>query len=349
MGLCAGALLFMRADSLGAARAERSTETFLAPRPPPQDSSSTETPLKPLMGEQLIFSGACDASGAVPIDRNTLAVADDEDNIIRIYDVRTGGAPLRTLNVAPTVPTTPEADIEAATRIDDEAFWLGSHGRGKSGRLRSERLVLLGTRLPGLEGDLEVVGEPYQGLLGSLMEQKDYAPLDLRGASERSATAPGGLNFEGMTSTDRGSLLLGFRSPVPHGKALVAELLNPSEVLWGDAPSFSPPLLLSLGGKGIRSLSSWRGDYLIVAGPRDYGTSKLYRWRGPGFEPSYVEVDFTGLNPEAFFTPEDREEILLISDDGTNLINGEPCKKLADPEQKYFRAVWISLKAVPRD
>ncbi len=314
--------------------------------PPPSNSAPTPSGgSTALLGEQIVFTGACDASGAIPLDKNTFAVADDEDNIIRIYDVRTGGPPLRTLNAAPTIPTTPEADIEAATRIGGKAYWLGSHGRGKNGQLRSERLVLLGTNVPTLDSKLEIIGEPYQGLLAALIAHENYLPLALKSAGERSATSPGGLNFEGMTATNRGSLLLGFRSPVPDGKALIAELLNPSKVLWGDAPAFAPPLLLPLGGKGIRALSSWRGDYLVVAGPRDYGTSKLYRWRGPGTVPSHVEVNFTGLNPEAFFTPEDRDEILLISDDGTAELQGVPCKRLSDATEKSFRAVWVTLDA----
>src|SRR5690606_15608234 len=32
------------------------------------------------------FEGACDASGAVPVDEMHFAVADDEDNVLRVYD-----------------------------------------------------------------------------------------------------------------------------------------------------------------------------------------------------------------------------------------------------------------------
>src|SRR4051812_31397526 len=40
------------------------------------------------------FVGACDASGAVPIDERHFAVADDEDNVIRVYDAVAGGKPV---------------------------------------------------------------------------------------------------------------------------------------------------------------------------------------------------------------------------------------------------------------
>lgn len=306
---------------------------------PPESERPRPDFSEPVLGEQIIFRGACDASGAIPIDRNFFALADDEDNAIRIYDVRTGGPPRRELDATPTIPDSPEADFEASTRLGDIAFWLGSHGRGKKGTVRPERLVLLGTSLPSLSGELKVIGEPYQGLVAALAEDAAYASVD----ALRAGDSPPALNFEGMTATARESLLLGFRSPVPRGKALIAELLNPSDVLWGGVPVFAPPAFLDFGGLGVRALSSWRGDYLIVAGPLDDGPSKLYRWRGGKVPPSSVEIDFTDFNPEAFFTPEDRDEILLISDDGTQLVGGKRCKKLKDPSEKYFRGMWVRL------
>ena len=46
-------------------------------------------------------------------------------------------------------------------------------------------------------------------------------------------------------------------------------------------------------------------------------------------------------NPEGFFTPEERQEILILSDDGSKLIAGEPCKELEDPAKKGFRGLWL--------
>ncbi|MEO8183854.1 MAG: hypothetical protein ABI895_33945 [Deltaproteobacteria bacterium] len=39
------------------------------------------------------FEGACDASGAVPIDERHFAVADDEDNVIRAGSIWRGSPP----------------------------------------------------------------------------------------------------------------------------------------------------------------------------------------------------------------------------------------------------------------
>ena len=40
------------------------------------------------------FNGACDASAAVALDANTFVVADDEDNILRIYSLEKPGMPV---------------------------------------------------------------------------------------------------------------------------------------------------------------------------------------------------------------------------------------------------------------
>src|SRR5688572_27491330 len=87
---------------------------------------------------EVVFRGACDASGAVPLSDRRFVVADDEDNILRVYDADTGGAPLTQTDLSPALglplkgkkhPEAPELDLEAATRIADRAYWLTSHGR----------------------------------------------------------------------------------------------------------------------------------------------------------------------------------------------------------------------------
>src|SRR4051812_16791260 len=98
-----------------------------------------------------VFTGACDASGAVALSDRAFAVADDEDNVIRIYDAERGGAPLHTVDLSASLglsgqgagkrraKSAPETDLEAATRIGELAFWITSHARSASGELRPER------------------------------------------------------------------------------------------------------------------------------------------------------------------------------------------------------------------
>ncbi|HWO13092.1 MAG TPA: hypothetical protein VNN80_26510, partial [Polyangiaceae bacterium] len=58
-----------------------------APKAEPQLGSPTPNSV-------VVFEGMCDASGAIAIDAKRFAIADDEENSIRIYDAERGGAPL---------------------------------------------------------------------------------------------------------------------------------------------------------------------------------------------------------------------------------------------------------------
>jgi hypothetical protein len=290
------------------------------------------------------FEGACDASGGVPLDASKFVVADDEDNFLRLYDADKGGVPLRLLNVSPLLELRkkhPESDLEAGTRIGDDAYWLTSHGRNKKGKPKPERQFFFGTVVPAMEGELQLIGQPYRTLQEDLVAAAELAPFNLKHAATLAPKEPGGFNIEGMTATPNDQVLLGFRSPVPEGLALLLTLENPREVLTGARPKFGEPLRLDFGGLGVRGLSWWRGKYLIVAGPPADGPSRLYSWVGPGHAPEALSVDLSDYNPEGFFTPETRDEILLLSDDGTRLLEGQECKSLKDPAQKRFRGVWL--------
>jgi hypothetical protein len=54
-------------------------------------------------------------------------------------------------------------------------------------------------------------------------------------------------------------------------------------------------------------------------------------------------MDFRGYGPEGTFTADQRDEILVLSDDGTRVVGTKACKKLKDPSQKSFRGIWVKL------
>lgn len=314
----------------------------------------TATAIEPSLTVQrtLVFEGMCDASGAVELDATHFIVADDEDNLLRVYDAERGGAALAAIDVSVPLglvpkgkrdPRMPELDLEAGTRIGDRAYWLTSHGRNSKGKLRPERLRFFSTTVPGLDlvGGLEVVGSSG-ALLDALIADPRYASLGLAAAAELAPKAEGGLNLEGMTAGADGSLLLGFRNPVPEGRALLVRLEDPDAMLAGAAPRLGPPIRLDLDGLGVRALSWWRARYLIVAGDRDTGRpSKLYTWDGVG-APSAIAVELGDLNPEGTFSPDGDPRVLLLSDDGTVPRDGVPCKELPDPAQRQFRGAWLA-------
>jgi hypothetical protein len=77
---------------------------------------------QPAVSEPVTYTGISDASGAVPMGTNYFAVADDEDNCLRIYRRGKGGPPVKIINLARGLgldPKHPEMDLEAAARIID--------------------------------------------------------------------------------------------------------------------------------------------------------------------------------------------------------------------------------------
>jgi len=305
----------------------------------------------------LVFTGMCDASAGVPLDARTFIVADDEDNVLRAYDAQAPGAPLWSVDVSADIGVSgkpakpgkeskgpPETDLEAATRLGELALWMTSHGRNSSGKLKPERLKLFATRLPKAGAPLTVSGEPYDHLLDDLLSEPQLERFGLKQAAELAPKAPGGLNLEGMTARREGGVWIGFRNPIPEGKALLVPLLNPERVLSGDKASFGAPVSLDLGGLGVRAISSHQGRYLILAGRFDSGNgSKLYSWDGVGRVSVVADQQLVGLNPEGFFSPPGGERVLLLSDDGSVLIDGTECKRLKDGSKKRFRARFVKL------
>jgi hypothetical protein len=303
----------------------------------------------------VVFEGMCDASGAVPISDHTFAVADDEDNVLRVYDADRGGPPLSSVDLSPDLALPekrgrkrarkpPETDIEGATRLGDRAVWITSHGRNSKGKPRPERLRFFATDIPSDEKPIRLVGAPYAELLDDLIADARIARFELAHAATIAPKAPGGLNIEGLTSTPDGHLLIGFRNPTPGNRALVVPLLNPDEIFAGGRSRFGDPLLLDLGGLGVRSLSWWHGAYLIAAGPAySSGPSRLFTWDGVGSPHPVVDLEFPSFNPEGFFTPENRDELLLLSDDGEVIVDGVRCKDAEVATQKRFRGAWVRL------
>lgn len=186
------------------------------------------------------FQGASDVSAAVSIDRDQIAVADDEDNVLRIYTV-SGGGIKATFDMTAFLqldPNFPEADIEAAARMGDRIYWISSHGRNKDGKLRPNRYRFFATEIQKTDTgvSLKPVGRPYTTLLTPLLATKSLQGLGLQEAAGIDPVAFGtkkkggkklapkdeGLNIEGLcASVDGKGLFIGFRNPIPKGRALV--------------------------------------------------------------------------------------------------------------------------------
>lgn len=308
---------------------------------------------------ELEHFGTCDASAAVPLGPNLFVVANDEDNLLRVYHSDISGPPVQTFDLAPYLSdkTDGEADIEGATWLGGRVYWITSHARSKKGRMEASRYQFFAVEFMLSEDDLEMrrVGDPYTGLLNDMLAHKALEPFGIEAASGLPPKEKGALNIEGLCATPEGRLYIGFRNPIPGGRALVVPIENPAEVIDGKTKAeLGSPFQLDLGGLGIRSIKYWRQrrTYMIVAGqfggdePGEGGVaSALYRWSGdPAEAPSKVEgVDLSDMNPETqVIYPLQESAFQIISDDGTVDVGGEQCKK-AEEAKRRFRSRWISL------
>lgn len=297
----------------------------------------------------LRFTGICDASALEFVGGDLVAVADDEDNSLRVYQSLQGGRPVRVLPLQNFLGMRRfgEADLEGAARVGEVIFWISSHGRSAKGKAQASRHQLFGTRV--VEGvRLESVGRPYHSLLSDLLGDSRLVGFDLRRAASLAPKDQGGLNIEALAATPKGQLLIGFRNPIIEGRALLVPLENPSEVLHGRRAKLGDPLLVNLRGLGFRSMTAVGQHYYIVAGsPDGGGKSRLFSWSDFAKDPKPLPgLNIGGLNPEAIAVvprSDANADLVVLSDDGTVNVGGTPCKRLKDPELKSFRAVRISL------
>jgi hypothetical protein len=302
------------------------------------------------VSDPIIFRGMCDASAAVALGNELFAVANDEDNTIRIYHSAQGGVPVASFDFSLFLrvdPKSPETDLEGAAWLDNRIFWMASHGRNHDGKFRASRDRFFATTLEKTGNTVRLVpaGKPYTTLLVDLIRDPRLKQFKLGAASMLPPKHRGALNIEGLCATPDKHLLIGFRNPIPRGRALIVPLLNPNEVINGSAAQLGDPILLNLGGQGIRDIGLWHGKYLIIAGSYDAeGISQVYLWKGGTSQPQPLrDIDLHEFNPEAVIVyPDNARSFQLLSDDGTRLIDGLPCKRLPNSMDKQFRTFWVT-------
>ncbi len=297
-----------------------------------------------------VYSGEGDASGAVAVTSNLFLVADDEDNNLRLYRNDMGGPPIKEFPCDAFLEVrgkSLEADLEAGARIGDRAYWIGSHGRNKNGKERPNRCRFFATDLSveGSEVTVTPVGKPYKGLLDDLNRDGRFEPFHFAASSRLTPKEEGAFNIEGLCATPEGHLLIGFRNPVPQGKALLIPLLNPNELIEGKAAQFGSAIELDLGGLGIRDIAYFEGTYVISAGSfHGGGPFRFYRWSGTGTEPVRIRVENLGdYHPEAIIIYPDKglREIQILSDDGKREVD-DISNRDRPMRQRTFRSFWIA-------
>jgi len=307
-------------------------------------SAASSTPLA-----TRYHSGSSDASAAVALDSNWMLVADDENQIIRLYDRHNSGLPTKVFDFTGALGLAKEADFEAAARIGNRIYWLGSHGNDKTGNVEATRNTILACDVSGTGTNTTLTYvNKFSNLKANLIswDQANGHGLGVNAlglaASAASGVAcndPAGFNIEAATAFN-GMVYIGFRTPLENtsarDKALVIPVTNfPGVVDSGSGTlQFGTPISLDLGGRCLRDMAvTTAGDILLLAGPVDdtsEPTFEFYRWDGnAASQPHLLATSLNasaingGGHPEGIVSPPDAvvpgSQVQVIQDNGTTI------------------------------
>lgn len=287
--------------------------------------------------------GMSGASAAIFLDAGRVVVASDEDNRLRVYNPSASQPAMTAWDASPWLHLSGrnlECDLEGAARVGNRIYWIGSHGRNKDGKYRSNRHRFFATEVTETpQGpELRIIGTPCSTLVTALLTNAALASLHLDTAAALPPDSKGGLSIEALAARPDGSLWIGFRGPLAKGKALLIPLLNPNAVLEGHAPHFGPPTRLDLGGRGLRDMAWTGSEWILVAGATggEQKGTRIFRWSGEGRSPSALDLPgLKNVNIEAVAAPPEQpvHRLFLCSDDSNRNSIGTPS----------FRSYWINL------
>jgi hypothetical protein len=310
------------------------------------------TKFKFTVGAEFQHFDRCDSSGSLAIDHQHFVVADDEQNVISIYQSNTSGSAVQVFDINHyfTPNDGKEVDIEGSALLNGWIFWITSHGTNRQGAARPKRHQFFATNLSLDPWQLEQVGHSYTQLIADLMADERLQKYDWQSAAQIAPKEPGGLNIEALATTPEQEMLIGFRNPIVDGQAIVLKLKNPQDLVLDPTAraKFGKPIELDLGGFGLRSLEYWPQlqQYLIVAGAFDGGDDfALYLWSGDRHSsPQLLDVTLPpDFRPEGIVLYPGENRLQLISDDGSIVRDGQTaCKNLQNSEHKYFRSLWLT-------
>ena len=272
-------------------------------------------------------TGIADASATIALDDNYMIVANDETNLLYVYNRNASGLPVKTfdfnqgniLSLTDGAPSYKEVDVEAGVRSvasPGKIYWLGSMSNSSGFNDKPNRNRLFATTATGTGSSTTFANA---GSVNNLRQQL-ITWGDANGYAFSTSAAAGmdpklidGFNIEGMVfAPNNTSMYIGFRAPlVPTAnrtKAVIVPIQNFEAWFNNGSPAgnavFGNPIELNLGNRGIRDIIRLStGTYIIVAGNYDNVpvTGMLYKWSGVAGEAPVALPSFNinNLNAEA--------------------------------------------------
>jgi hypothetical protein len=275
-------------------------------------------------------------------DGRFIVVEDEKEHPFSLVTIATDGA-IASAPLEPGLLDFNDAfwkldDLEGITA--DRAGWIyaiTSHSRNDDGDEKKTREKLVRFRV---EGDRMREPSVVKGLKLALAAAH---PVLAAAAGLRGVKAEGGLNIEALEITpDQHHLLIGFRSPLLDGRAIIARIDNPAAMFASEASPVIASVLetLDLGGHGIRALAHIPAldGYLVVSGPvaREPTQFQLWFWGGDGAVPRRREIPglagFEHAEGVCAAVVAGRQHILVVSDDGSRKEGRCARFLLLDPE-----------------
>ncbi len=260
-----------------------------------------------------------DASTSIAAGDGHLFVADDEHELIRLYDPETTGVPVAEFSAGAEIGG--EVDYESSARTGNLVFWLGSLGNSRKGEVEPSRHQVLQTRISGSGANARLTPVGMYANLRKDLVDWDQANGDRYGfgagtAVGKTPNGPDAFNAEAAEFAPNGTTLyLGFRTPLVGGKAggdaLIVPVTNIVQLTGGSATKakFGPPIELDLGGHSIREIRKNKAnEYLILSADTTVNDAfpvteaqrqKLWYWNGdPKSAPQQLSTELPQeLNP----------------------------------------------------
>ncbi len=304
------------------------------------------------------LAGSSDASAVAEVGDGYFFVADDENNLIRLYNMNESGMPVKEIDVTSMAggSAADEFDIEGASVSDDgqTIYWIASLSNSKKGKQKEYRNRVFSTKLSGSGINASLSAGAYSTKMrDALIAFGDACNWDFSAsASYDNSMIPkriDGFNIEGLTlQKGGGAAYVAFRAPCVPLKgvaptasnrkyAVMAPVTNFETMLAGSGlssinPSFGEPVLFDFGGLGIRALERVGDYYVIIAGLFEGGGHpKAYLWDGTtntdgspitteGEHLSVIDIDMSDLVQTEGTEVEGHPEAISVQQDGNNII-----------------------------